>query len=461
MRPVLAIGTIGLSWLMLACGAALALPDLARGLAALERGEVEQARADLAPLAEYGYVKAQIGLARLFAAEPSPEARQHAEEWLRRAVKQDPSVRLELARLLLADAPHSDPMEVDRLLTAVAQERGDDAVLRLRVRLYREYPQHFKTNEAAEFAARAAASEQPELRAAALSWYRVHAGQPQYAEALAQLCRRDLDVQPDCHADLARHARQIGDAEQYRVSLRIARSKAAAGELPADTIGRVARVAVAEDLPGEPDPSVAYALFAQVEQPAPDTRVRIAKLLLDDPTLDPEADAVAMLAQAMEQGSGETADEAAMVLGRHYLSARNPQADPARAERLLLDAVATQPAANFYLGRMFERGYRGRVQPQRALRHYLDAARGGYVWADMALARMFWNNRGVKVDPVNACTFALLADHNGVNEATELLQTLSRAMSPAQLEAAEGLAQREHRARHADTVTQLATRVQP
>lgn len=458
MRPVRVTGTVGLCCLALVCGPALALPDLERGLAALERGDVEQARADLAPLAEHGYVKAQIGLARLYAAEPSAQARQHAETWLRRAVEQDPSVRLELARLLLADAPRTDPMEVDRLLTAVAGERGEDAVLRLRVRLYREYPQRFKTDEAAEFAAQAAASDQPDLRAEALSWYRVHAGQAQYSEALAQLCRRDLDVQPECHADLARHARRIGDAEQYRATLQVVQSKAAAGELKADTIGRVARVAVAEDLPGSTDPSVAYALFAHIEQPSSDTQVRVAKLLLDDPALDPDADPVAVLAQAMEQGS----DEAAMVLGRHYLSARNPQADPARAEALLREAAATQPAAHYYLGRIFERGYRGRVQPDLALRHYLGAARGGYIWADMALARMFWNNRGVRVDPVNACTFALLAENNGVSEAAELLQTLRGEMSPAQLEAAEGLAQREYRARQAaDTTTQLATRGQP
>lgn len=451
----------GWHWGLCAClalhsGWLLALPDLERGLQALSRGDAVQAKADLLPLAELGYTEAQIALARLYATDTSQTAQRQAEHWLREAQSQDPSARPRLIRLLLAEAPDSDPMEIDRLLTA-SDAAGEDDVLRLRVRLYRYYPDRFVTREAAAFAAQAAASHDPDIRSEALAWYRVHASSPEYADAMQQLCLRDLAMEPDCHADLVRAARLSGNTDRYQAWVTRSLAKADAGQLPDQTLERVARTLAAEDLPGSPQTKAAYTLFRQIEPRSAETRVRIAKLLLTDPSLDEQANAHDLLVDALQAGS----NEAALVLGREYLRAGKPQADPVRARNLLQRAAQTDQRANYHLGRLFERGYLGRVEPERALQHYLRAARHRHPRADLALSRMFWNDRGIRVDPINAYAFALLASHHGLADASTQLEEIGRTLNTGQREQATQLAQQEFRARRAKSTSQRLARTVP
>src|SRR3546814_19802285 len=49
------------------------LPDLARGKQSAAAGRLDDAEADLKPLAEQGYVEAQIALARIYAQIGKPE----------------------------------------------------------------------------------------------------------------------------------------------------------------------------------------------------------------------------------------------------------------------------------------------------------------------------------------------------------------------------------------------------
>lgn len=429
--------------LLLATPPAHALPDLARGLAALERGDVAAAEADLVPLAEQGFPRAQTALARLYAQQEAPASLRKAARWYRAQLARDPAARLALARVLMRLPPEErDAAEIDTLLRE-ALDAGDDSALPLRLRWLREHPA--LDADAQALAQRAAQSNDLDTRAQAIAWYREHADVPAHADALATLCARDRKALPDCYGDLLRHLRAKKDArgvDALRTELLAALKR---GALPDAALERAASALASQDLPPPVDARNAYRLLRAVRTPGTETRVRMARLLIDDPTLDAQADVDALLARALDEGS----PDAAMLVGRRHLSERHPQANPARGRELLEKAAAQLPAARYDLGRYYERGYQGGVDAARALEHYLAAARHGVARADLALAQMFWANRGVRVDAVNAYAFARLAQHAGVPGAQELLDELRQSLDEPRLHEAQRLAQREFDARRA------------
>ena len=428
--------------LVLAPPTAWALPDLARGKAALERGDLAAAELDLKPLAESGYLEAQVALARTYASQNTRASLVKAVEWYRLAAKQDPALRLPLVRTMLR-AGRADPKEVDALLKEIVQE--DSAALPLQLRLYREFPHLTSIGTAAVLAQKVSASRLPEERAEAIAWYRANRGEPAIDKVLVTLCERDRKLVQECYADLVIHYRTVADKgaiEKLRTEV-LARYKDK--ELSPDTLERVARALSSEEAPGEPDVDGGYKLLSLIESPSATVTARKARMLILKPGLDPSADPVEMLRTAHKAGSVE----AALHLGRLYLDEFNPNADSNEAERLLREAAPTLSSAHVWLGRMYERGYQGLPDPSRALKHYLVAARSGHPNADMALARMYSRNRGIRVDTVRAYAFAKLAEHYGNPGGEELIGRLMPVMSPRDIARAQALAEAEFDARHA------------
>lgn len=427
---------------LLLAPAAWALPDLARGKAALERGDLAAAEADLKPLAESGYVEAQIALARTYAAQNTPDSARKAVEWYRMAAKQDPALRLPLARTMMR-AGRADPKEIEGLLKDLVNE--DSAALPLQLRLYREFPQLTSRAAAAGLASRVAGSRLPEERAEAIAWYRDNRDEPAAEKALVGLCEKDRKLVQECYADLVRHYRSIDDKGALeKVGAEVLKRYKDAQITP-DNLERVARALSSEDDLGEPDVESAYKLLLLIKEPSASVLARKARMLILKPSLDPEADPVDILRTAYKAGSME----AALYLGRLYLDDGSPHADPIEAERLLREAAPTLSGAHVWLGRLYERGYQGLPDPSRALKHYLVAARSGHPNADMALARMYSRNRGIRVDAVRAFAFAKLAEHYGNPGGSELIQRLLPVMSEQEVASAQALAEAEFDARHA------------
>lgn len=429
---------------VLICGRSQALPDLARGLAAMQSGDTVQAEADLLPLAEQNYLDAQRALAQLYAGQDSPESLARAVHWYRIAMKKDPALRIALVRALLRSGPLEQPAEAERLLKEVVAD-NEAGALPLQLRLYREYPQLIEIRRAALIAQQVAGSKLVEERAEAIAWYRANRAEPAYAEALAALCGKDRRSVEECYPDLARHFRALGDQPALGRLRKEVLERYAQQQISSDTLERIARGLSADDLPGKPAVELAYALLAKIDQPTPAAVARKARLLLAQPNLDPGANAEALLQQAYGQGSAE----AALQLGRLYLDELNPAADPVKAASLLTEAAQTLPSAHTWLGRLHERGYLGQPDPARALKHYLLAARAGFSNADFALARMYLANRGVRVDAVQAYTFGRLAEHQSHPGAAEFVAGLLPGMTQEEIQQGQALAQRELAAREA------------
>jgi alginate biosynthesis protein AlgK len=429
------------------------LPDLRRGQKAAELGDVAGAERDLLPLAQMGYLDAQKSLAGLYAQSESPQMLEKAVHWFRVAASQDRDVVVPLARVLLKLNEPATFAEAEKFLRE-ADKKGDPRALAALLEFYTDHPERDPQNSVLKLVARAEKADGPEVEGALIRWYRHNLTNDKVASALAQRCVKAKDRIPECYVDLAKAYRTRGDRKALdKLTAEAARSHES-GAMTSPLLERVAWSMVSESVPGEPQPDLAYPLLKRMMESSPTALVRVARLQVEYPHLDPQANPEKLLQSALAQGS----PEAALALGRLYMNGTRVTPDPQKAERYLRDAAATQPAAHYFLGRIYKRGELGLADPERAAAHLLTAARGGYARADYLLAQLFSDNRGVRPNRVNAWVFATLAAKNGVAEAPPLANSLRAGMAPADRKRADTLLEQEtvERTRAAQAAQQQA-----
>lgn len=416
------------------------LPDLERGTAAMDAGNYAEAERNLLPLAQRSIVDAQVKLARLYAQRNQGNDLKQAIHWYWTALPADKSVRLPLVRAILMDG--SANTQTIALLREADRE-GDPEALRMRLRLYRDMPALAPRAEALALVRRAGASEQIDDATAAIGWYGAQPEDPEILAAVGELCERWEARIDECYGVSARQLRAAGDDKALAALVRRIEAGRKNGSIRNEAIIHVARNLTATGIPGAAHPAQSYRLLALIADRSPDAKTRMARLLIDDAALDESRSAHQLLEEALAQGW----EEAALYLGRLHLDLQSPDADPARAVDLLERAGERFPAAHFYLGRIYDDGYLGEADKALALREYLQAARGGYARADLALARLYWENRGARVDPVNAYCFARIAMHAGVPGGEEMVALLRQHVEPELIERGQRKAEQEYRAR--------------
>jgi TPR repeat protein len=109
---------------------------------------------------------------------------------------------------------------------------------------------------------------------------------------------------------------------------------------------------------------------------------------------DDPARATALMREAADSGHPVAAE----LLGRACLEAKPPQADCAW-DRLTMAAAAGRPSAQSALAWMYAQGVGGKVDPARSARLYLQAARKGNTSAQNNAGELYETGRGVKPDP--------------------------------------------------------------
>jgi alginate biosynthesis protein AlgK len=415
-------------------------PDLQRGKQSLQTGDIDAAEADLQPLAAQGYDDAKMQLARVYARRSDPESLEAAIVLYRELLERDPTVAVPLARVLISEGTENALLQAEEMLLK-ADKAGDPAAIVPLLEIYSDHPERDKQGRAPKLAPRVAKMDTPEAEASVVKWYRRNAlADARYAKELIRLCEPAKDRLPDCYIDLVRHYRGTGNEPKMRALYAAARgNELTRSPLPPPVLERFAASLVSDEYPGAPWPEAAYPLLKQVANVSVEANVRMARLLIDYPHLDPQAKPEAMLLKAYQQKN----PEAALSLGRLYLEGKRAPADPAKAERFLKEAAQHQPAAHFYLGKLYKRGHEGKPDPTLAAQHFLTAARGGYPRADHALAELFSENRGVRPNLPNAFVFASLASEQNVPESKGLLHQLRASMKPAQLEEGQRLLRQE------------------
>ncbi|MEE1949304.1 alginate biosynthesis protein AlgK [Pseudomonas alcaligenes] len=442
------------SGLALALAAALGgctqLPDLQLAKRAQTGGDLATAEANFRPLAEQGFVEAQIGLADVLVQSPEAQRQAQGEALYRQAAEVSPLARSKLGKWLAAkeQASVAEQQEAERLLLQ-AIEDGDQSALLALLRLQLQDPQRLASGEIEAQLRGWQARGMPQAR---LGWILLYRARGDYAAHLAEIrqgCEAWLSEVSECYVELVSVYRLEGAQEPLQALLERLRADYAAGLVTPIRVKTVAAALVAEGQ-GAPQPELAREIYAEIAPQWPDAWVSLADLLRRFPQLGDGQQAVAYLEQGLAAGSSK----AALSLGHLYLNGQLVPAEPRKAEQYLLQAAAEENKAHMLLGKLYRGGQLGRIDPQKALDHLLLAARAGEPGADAALAQLFGEGRGIRINPVYAYGFALLAKEQGSAQGDVWLERMAPRLQPADLQRAREMAAKERAARAGERISQ-------
>lgn len=435
------IATLALCLPLAAQGAVL--PDISRGVQALEAGRLDQAEKNLLPLAKRGFVDAQHHLARLYKEVGTPATRDEAIRWFEQSVAKYPMDADPLGRLRFeatGDAQHLK--EVEAVLRKHHQLGDPDALKRL-VRLYRDYPGLADDETVGDTLGVALATDDPDTIASVIDWYRKNDGVRENFVQLIQLCARHYRRVDQCLPDLALNARMGRNPERVRELMDRALARYPSERVDADLLYSMASDLLTNDVPQPPMQAEAIELLTAASERHVPALARLGELLTDRPDLIDDANPIEMLEEAHAAGSAE----AALTLGRAYMNGTLVEIDPALAEQYLSEAAETLPAGKFSLARFYMRGFAGDEAYVRAAPLLLGAARDGYRRADLDLARFYADNRVVKANPAYAFAFARIAETNEVRGVGEFLNSLEPNLTEEMVAKGNQVAEQEYEAR--------------
>ncbi|HHA3885067.1 TPA: alginate biosynthesis TPR repeat lipoprotein AlgK, partial [Pseudomonas aeruginosa] len=337
-----------------------------------------------------------------------------------------------------SDAEHR---EAERLLSQ-AFEQGEDSALVPLIVLYLQYPQSWPEIDPQQRIDQWRARGLPQADLAQIILYRTQGTYAQHLGEIEQVCQRWLRRMDVCWYELATVYQMQGNAEKQKALLEQLRAAYKAGRVPGERVDSVAGVLADGEL-GQPDPQTAQALLEEIAPSYPAAWVSLAKLLYDYPD---QGDLEKMLGY-LKNAQDAAQPRAELLLGRLYYDGKWAPQDPRKAERHLLKAAASEPQANYYLGQIYRRGFLGKVYPQKAVDHLILAARAGQASADMALAQLWSQGRGIQPNRVNAYVFGQLAVQQQVPQASDLLGQIEAQLPPAERSQAQQLLKREQQSR--------------
>jgi alginate biosynthesis protein AlgK len=485
--------------------------DLNRGKQAAAAGRVDDAKRDLEPLAQRGYIEAQIALGRLYINLNDTAHLKDGIHWLHEAAKHERDlVAVTLGRALVREGSDASLDEGQPLLEEAWRRVKDPEALAGLIRLYADHPNRDPGHRLTELAAVAEASNNPEARASLVYWYRHTPQIDDHAAKLVSICKRALDLVADCYIVLAQDARARGDKDtlQRLASQMISQYKS--GRAPAQTTASLARSLVstpddedfaptpvsdlpevdAADLvasqPGAPppaekacdaepmvtnkasqaaaqsqakqdagEPELANQILERLARGSDEGPVLAAGVVVRYPYLVPDFE----IEQALKSGVEKRQALAHLYLGELYLFGQRAMRDPKAAfDHLQIAAktTSTEVEAHYYLGRLYQFGYLDEVDGDKAMQELLWAARRGYSRADTQIARLYSLGRGLCPNLVNAYVFAKLGARDGTPTAIQLSKQLEGALTPKQRTLASAQYQREQALRPKDTDAQAS-----
>lgn len=413
------------------------MPDYKLGYVAMERGDLATARYHFRALARMGVPEAQVGYGDLLREAGSASALAEAETWYLRAFKEDYRSAGRLGRLYAEFVGMGRPEYADEAehYLMLALDRGDYSGIRHLVELYFLMPERHAAykQQLRQLTDRIARRDRAYADYAKALYYHFSGETHARADEILKLCLPIVRKMPGCYLEIARAHHARADQRTLDAWLLEIRRAYRGGTLDESEVWRIAGwMADAGETLAQP----ALELLQLMEWNYPEATYARARLLYDYPGIGTPAELLATLAQARARGSMQ----AELLTGRVYFDGSYVPADPALAEKYFLKARAGLPAADYFLGELYYRGYLGRSDPERALEHLLSAARRGYTKADYALARMFWIGKGNRRNPVYALAFAgLAAEASDEARFHEFYRGIAAAVNPSQQREAERL----------------------
>lgn len=430
-------------------GCAGSLPDLDLAKQAKAGGDLSAAEANFRPLAELGYVEAQIGLADVLIRSTSAQQQAQGEALYRQALAKSPLAAPRLGKWLASKVPNSsaERAEASRLLRQ-AMADGDRSALLPWVRVQLQDPQQLSGPTLEQQLTQWQSQGMLEAQLGKMLLYRARGDYNQHLEEIQATCEQWLAEVNECYIELASVYQIQGDRDKQQALLERLQSDYQAARVPPERIQAVAKV-LADSSQGQPDPEQAKELYLSITAVSPDAWHSLGELLLRYPDQGDNDVLRGYLQQGVDAGSMRSA----LLLGQLLIKGRTLPADPQAGERYLLQAAVDQPKAHYALGKLYSNGQLGEIEPEKALQHLLIAARGGDAMADLALAQLFGDGRGIMINRVYAYSFALLAEQRGLAYGQVLVARLAGQLQPAEKTQAQALLARELEARGAQPLS--------
>ncbi len=140
-----------------------------------------------------------------------------------------------------------------------------------------------------------------------------------------------------------------------------------------------------------------------------------------------------------KQAADSGLDTAAYNLGTMYFNGKGFPQDYAKAHQWFEQAAKrSNKYAEFQLAMIYDTGQGVTKDPSRVIYWYTKAARQGLPAAQYNLAVIYHNGVEIAQDDVKAYAWMLSAQKNGL-DTRDALTTISRGMTPAQIQSAETL----------------------
>ena len=181
------------------------LPDIQRAEKAAAEGDVQEARAQLEKLAKFGLADAQVELGDLYGAQDTPEARQKALDWYRKAAEQGSeraAIRIGKMNAREGETPEQRANGARYLRKALAE--GDKTALIPLINLYIHFPREFPNGKPLELIQQAREAGDPKGDVALARYYLLTDQFESHTDEIEELCAPIAEAQPECFQLLAR-----------------------------------------------------------------------------------------------------------------------------------------------------------------------------------------------------------------------------------------------------------------
>lgn len=452
-KPVLAcLGLTLAVCLLQAC----TLPDLGHAKQQIAAGNIAPAQAELAQLATKGVVEAMVLLGDQLSKTEPAQAEQYyvyavaagefkARGRLAKLYSQLAAETRQAAKFLgqaTGDIPGIEDAHRSLDYARAALALGDDSVLSVMIKLNVQFPELNVQEEIERIIQQAQKTGSTNALYAKVLWWESQVQVDANAAQIERICKRLGHLEVGCYRSLV---------SLYQVQQDEAKIAAVVDQIKRDFhAGYISGAVVvsqsdwlADKNPVGKGAAFALALLDSIRSKYPDANYEIAQLLYQHPGLQYAVDMDQLLETQQQAGDWRSSE----LLGEMYFMGKQRPLDPTRVYSLLQPIEDRSVSANYYLGLLARDGLLGQVDSENALQYLLKAARFGHEKADVALAEMFWQARGLAKNPVYAYSFARIASMRGSRQGEKLSTEIAMALNQQQVDQAVGLSNQELQAR--------------
>ena len=420
------------------------LPDMQLAKRAKAVGDYHTAFKHYSALADTGYIDATIYLGDTYMLQSGPEAIGLAEARYREAAKSSAKAKLRLAKLLAkkSNASELELIEAESLLRR-AYEQGDNSVLPLMIRVDMALQNLWPGEEKLSINNDVQQRELPKANHALNA--------TSHLVELAKLCEQMISHLHSCYPELTKTYLTVNDNNSLTSLFQKSKTEYQLAKLEPSILFRMASILIKKNT-SKTRTELAEETFKIIENEYPQALIARIRLRIDDPHFSSTEEIFLLL----EKASSLQLPEADFLTGKIYFDGKLVPLEPRIAEENLLRVSGRFPAADYWVGQLYLRGYLGRPDFQKAQKHLLLAARAGSKKADYTLAQMYSGGKGVKPNRIYAFVFSRLAVEAELSSATDLTTSIESIITQEEWTASDKLLAEEKQLRSRKTNKEIA-----